>query len=130
MIDHIEVYVSDLERSIGFWTPLMLHLGYEPDRWSEGINYRCAQEPYLSLLAAPAEHISAGYHRKRIGLNHIAFKAESTAQVDVIASWAKNAGHTILYEDKYPFATAPDYYAFFCEDPDRMKVEVVAPGDA
>jgi catechol 2,3-dioxygenase-like lactoylglutathione lyase family enzyme len=130
MLDHIEIYVSDLERSIDFWTPLLTRLGYEPDRWSDGINYRRAQQPYLSFLTAPSEHIAAGYHRQRIGLNHLAFRAESRAQVDKIAKWAKSAGYSVLYEDRFPFATGPGYYAMFCEDPDRIKVEVVAPHDA
>ena len=33
---------------------------------------------------------------------------------------------TILYEDKHPFAGGKDYYAVFFEDPDRMKIELVA----
>ncbi len=130
MLDHIEIYVADLDKSIKFWTPLLAHLGYEPDRWAAGINYRRGQEPYLSFLSASPDHLAAGYHRQRIGLNHLAFKAESRAQVDVIAQWAKAAGHSVLYEDRYPFATGPNYYAVFCEDPDRIKVEVVAPSAA
>ena len=39
---------------------------------------------------------------------------------------AKTAGHSILYENRFPFATGPGYYAIFREDPDRIKVEVVA----
>lgn len=34
MLYHVELYVSNLERSIAFWTPLMSMLGYEPDCWS------------------------------------------------------------------------------------------------
>ena len=33
----------------------------------------------------------------------------------------------ILYEDKHPYAGGEDYYAVFFEDPDRIKVELVAP---
>jgi hypothetical protein len=42
----------------------------------------------------------------------------------------KEAGYTLLYDELYPYATAPDYYALFCEDPDRIKLEVVAPNEA
>ena len=34
-----------------------------------------------------------------------------------------------MYDDRFPFATAPGYYAVFCEDPDRIKLEVVAPSE-
>ena len=132
MLHHIELYVADLERSLTFWTPLMELLGYRTDRWSGGMNYIPADErtdnaPYLCLLPAPKDHVGAGYHRKRIGLNHLAFRGRSREHVDAIAEWAKQAGHSVLYEDRYPFATGPDYYAMFCEDPDRIKIEVVAP---
>ncbi|MCE7938394.1 hypothetical protein DCC79_05270 [bacterium] len=131
MLHHIELYVSDLERSIGFWTPLMEKLGYEAERWSGGMSYLPPEdEPYLSLLQAAPEHVGAGYHRKRVGLNHLAFKAKSRQHVDDIRTWVKQAGHTLLYDERYPFATAPNYYAVFCEDPDRIKIEVVGPSEA
>ena len=130
MLHHIEIYVSDLERSIAFWSPFMKQLGYEPDRWSEGMNYVKEEEAYLCLLQTPPEHLAAGYHRKRVGLNHLAFKGKSRAHVDEVAAWVKDSGHNTLYESEYPFASGPDYYALYCEDPDRIKVEVVAPGEA
>lgn len=130
MIHHIELYVGDLDRSIAFWTPFTERLGYRSDRWSGGINYRRGDaDAYLSLLPAERDHIAAGFHRKRIGLNHLAFRAASREQVDELVRWAERAGHPLLYHDRYPFATAPGYYAMFCEDPDRMKVEVVAASD-
>ncbi len=129
MIHHIEIYVSDLEKSIGFWTPFMERLGFESERWSGGMNYIYG-DTYLCFLQAPPEHLSAGYHRKRVGLNHLAFHGKSRAHVDEMAAWVKTQGHTLLYEDKYPFASGPDYYAMYCEDPDRIKVEVVAPREA
>lgn len=126
MLHHIEIYVSDLERSIAFWTPFLEKLGYEAERWSAGINYFSGvTEPYLCLLQASKEHLAAGYHRKRVGLNHLAFKAKSRKQVDEMRRWIKESGYTLLYDDRYPYATAPNYYALFCEDPDRIKLEVV-----
>ena len=131
MLHHVEIYVSDLERSTAFWTPFLVHLGYEADRWPGGMNYIKEEGgTYLCFLPVPHEHLSAGYHRKRVGLNHIAFTARSRAHVDEIAAWVKHAGHTALYDDKYPFASGPGYYALYCEDPDRIKVEVVAPSQA
>jgi len=128
MLHHVEIYVSDLNRSIAFWTPFLEQLGYESDRWSGGMNY-IQDKTYLCFLQAPGEHIAAGYHRKRVGLNHLAFHAKSRQQVDEIAAWVKAAGYTVLYEDRYPFASGPNYYAMYCEDPDRIKVEVVAPSE-
>ncbi len=129
MLHHVEIYVSDLERSIAFWSPFMERLGYEAERWSRGINYKHG-ETYLCFLQAPSEHVAAGYHRKRVGLNHLAFHGKSRLHVDQMAEWVKSEGYTVLYESEYPYASGPGYYAMYCEDPDRIKVEVVAPSEA
>lgn len=127
MLHHVEIYVSDLERSIAFWSPFLEMLGYEPDRWDGGMSYRKAGHAYLTFLPAPTAHLAAGYHRQRVGLNHVAFLGDSRQHVDTITRWVRSSGHTVLYESQHPFANGPDYYALFCEDPDRIKVEVVAP---
>jgi catechol 2,3-dioxygenase-like lactoylglutathione lyase family enzyme len=130
MLHHIEIYVRDVERARAFWTPFMSLLGYAEDRWSQGVNFREGeQDPYVSLVQAPSDHLEAGYHRRRVGLNHVAFRARSRAHVDEVRQWLKDGGFPLLYDDRYPFATAPGYYAVFCEDPDRIKLEVVAPSE-
>jgi catechol 2,3-dioxygenase-like lactoylglutathione lyase family enzyme len=109
----------------------MALLGYEAERWSGGMNYvRGDQETYYCLLPAAPEHLSAGYHRKRVGLNHLAFLGKSRAHVDEVTQWLRLNGHVVLYEDRHPFAGGPNYYAVYCEDPDRFKLEVVAPNGA
>lgn len=130
MLHHVELYVGDLERSVAFWTPFMAFLRYEPERWSGGMNYvRGEHETYYCLLPADPGHLAAGYHRRRIGLNHLAFRGTSRAQVDAIARWLQDSGHTLLYANRHPYAGGPGYYAVFCEDPDRFKLEVVAPAE-
>ena len=95
------------------------------------MNYvRGASETYFCLLPAPSEHVGAGYHRKRVGLNHLAFSASSRAVVDAVATWVRDNGHTLLYADRHPYAGGANYYAAFCEDPDRLKLEVVASSEA
>ncbi|GAA0595336.1 hypothetical protein GCM10009001_09310 [Virgibacillus siamensis] len=34
-----------------------------------------------------------------------------------------------MYSDKHPFAGGEDHYAVYFEDPDRIKVELVAPDE-
>lgn len=104
----------------------MKQLEYEAEAWSGGMNYSQGSS-YLCFLEAESDYLAAGYHRKRIGLNHLAFHGKSRAHVDEIAAWVAEAGYSLLYQDKYPYASGPNYYALYCEDPDRIKVEVVAP---
>ena len=129
MLHHVEIYFSDLQRTLRFWTPLLEMLGYhESQRFAGGVSYM-HENTYLCLVQAPQEHLNAGYHRKRIGLNHIAFHGRSREHVDQINEWVKSSGFVSLYDDQYPYAGGPGYYAVYCEDPDRMKVEVVAPSE-
>jgi catechol 2,3-dioxygenase-like lactoylglutathione lyase family enzyme len=127
MLHHIELYVRDLEQTVAFWTPFMEQLDWRADRWSGGMNYLNDGLAYLCFLQAPEQHLEAGYHRQRIGLNHLAFQGKSREHVDAIAQWVRDSGHPFLYADRYPFAGGANYYALYCEDPNRFKVEVVAP---
>jgi len=76
------------------------------------------------------QHLGSGYHRKNTGLNHLAFHCSSRQFVDTLTAELKQRNIPILYADKHPFAAGDDYYAVFFEDPDRIKVEVVATDDA
>lgn len=67
------------------------------------------------------------YHRCRVGLNHLAFHASSRQQVDEMTNKLKEKEMTILYPNKHPFAGGDEHYAVYFEDPDRIKVELVAP---
>nr|WP_319003460.1 hypothetical protein [Bacillus shivajii] len=53
--------------------------------------------------------------------------AEPSQQVDDITNQLKEKGVHILYKEKHLYAAGDDYYAVYFEDPDRIKVELVAP---
>jgi catechol 2,3-dioxygenase-like lactoylglutathione lyase family enzyme len=59
-----------------------------------------------------------------VGLNHLAFHASSREQVDSVTQQLRERGARILYEDRHPHASGG--HAVFFEDPDRIKVELVA----
>lgn len=126
-LHHIELYVSNLQESKKFWGWFLQELGYaEFQQWDGGISYKL-NDTYIVFVQANEKYLDIPYHRKRVGLNHLAFHAESRAEVDQMMEKLKEKGITILYEDQYPFAGGPDYYALYFEDPDRIKVELVAP---
>jgi len=126
-LHHVELYVAALEESLRFWEPFLTKLGYvESQRWEHGSSYSLAGT-YIVFVQVGKEHFEFGYHRKRIGLNHLAFHAASKVQVDEITAWVKTSGFTVLYESLHPHAGGQDCYALYCEDPNRMKVELVAP---
>lgn len=127
VIHHIELYVSDLKRTVKFWGWFLEELGYSPfQKWEDGQSWKL-DDTYIVFVQAKERFLDIPYHRCRVGLNHIAFHAESRKQVDELTTKLKNMGVPILYMDQHPFAGGPDHYAVSFEDPDRIKVEVVAP---
>ncbi len=127
MIHHIELYVSNLKKSTEFWGWLLEELGYELfQEWESGRSWKYG-ETYLVFVQTEEPYLDVPYHRKRTGLNHLAFHADSRKHVDELTEKLRGRDVTILYEDRHPFAGGEDYYAVFMEDPDRMKVEIVAP---
>lgn len=127
MIHHIEIYVSNLAASVEFWGWLLKELGYEIyQKWNGGQSWKI-NESYIVFVQVEEDYLHFAYHRKRIGLNHLAFQAESKEHVNAITNQLKQKGIPILYSDRHPFAGGEDHYAVFFEDPDRIKVELVAP---
>lgn len=126
-IHHIELNVSNLEKSIEFWGWFLAELGYQPFQiWDEGKSWK-KDETYLVFVQTKDEFLSEGYHRGRIGLNHLAFQAGSKQQVDSLTKQLQEKGVEILYRNRHPFAGGEQHYAVFFEDPDRIKVELIAP---
>lgn len=127
-LHHVELYASDLDTSIAFWEWLLDELGYEPYQDFEGGRSWKFGPTYLVLVQADEEYLDEPYHRCRPGLNHLAFHAESREQVDEIAAAVRERDDsTLLYGEDHPYAGGPDYYAAYFEDPERIKVEIVAP---
>ena len=125
-LHHVELYVNDLERSEVFWGWLLGALGYdEYQRWPLGVSYRLGPT-YLVLVQVDSAYLDPPYHRRRAGLNHLAFHAGPRAEVDRLTRELETRGVPILYRDRHPHAGGPESYAVFCEDPDRIKVELIA----
>lgn len=127
LLHHIEIYVSNLERSVGFWGWLLEELGYELfQKWESGQSWKIG-ETYIVFVQVDEKYIDVAYHRCGVGLNHLAFHANSRQQVDDMTGKLKEKGVKILYADKHLFAGGKEHYAVYFEDPDRIKVELVAP---
>jgi catechol 2,3-dioxygenase-like lactoylglutathione lyase family enzyme len=125
-LHHIEIYVSDLEKSTNFWQWLLTEMfEYEVfQKWEQGISFKF-YETYIVLVQTEENYLEPTYHRKRTGLNHLAFHCDSRQFVDDLLKKLIERNINILYPDEHP-DTNEDYYAVYFEDPDRIKVEVVA----
>ena len=127
LIHHIEIYVSNLKSSTIFWGWFLEELGYESfQSWEGGQSWKL-EETYIVFVQAEERYMDIPYHRCRVGLNHLAFHANSRQQVDEMTIKLERKGVKVLYTDKHPFAGGEKHYAVYFEDPDRIKVELVAP---
>ncbi len=122
--DHMDVYVGDLARSVAFWGPLLELLGFAKaaDRPSAK-SWKGASAEIFFVQTEP-DFVAQGYHRKRIGLNHLAFAVGDRGELEQVLAHIGAAGARLLYEGGIE-ETATQHRLFF-EDPDRIKVEVVA----
>ena len=128
-VHHFELYVSNLENSIHFWGWLLEELGYSLyQEWPKGKSWKL-DSTYLVFVQTEERFLDVPYHRCRTGLNHLAFHAESREQVDALTNQFAIRGVRILYPDTHPYSGGAPHYAVYVEDPDRMKVEIVAPNE-
>lgn len=125
-LHHIEINVKDLVVSKKFWGWLLTALGYtEYQNWEKGVSYRLDQT-YLVFVQVEEKYLDIPYHRRRGGLNHLAFHGGSREFVDEMTIQLKEKGCRILYENQHPHAGGSETYLVFFEDPDRIKVEITA----
>ncbi|MCT2535257.1 VOC family protein [Aquibacillus koreensis] len=126
MIHHIELYVSDLDKTSQFWGWFLEELGYNLfQEWNKGRSWKY-KDFYIVFVQVEARFSDVPYHRCRVGLNHLAFHASSRQFVDEMKQKLQEKGIDVLYKEKYPYAGGENHYALYFEDPDRIKVELVA----
>jgi glyoxylase I family protein len=127
-IDHLDLVVSDLERSLRFYAGLLRPLGYV--RESEIVGERGERVVYLGhagdsgSLSLRARQTGGAHDRYAIGLHHLAFAARDRDLVDERAAWAREHGATIESGPR-EYDYTPGYYAVFLHDPDGIKLEIV-----
>src|SRR5438132_2632970 len=86
----------------------------------------------IIVAQSPNTFLTDGYHRKRVGLNHIAFRTSSRAAVrQLYRNYLPPKKIPTLYGGPKEWKDYdPGYYAVYFEDPDRIKLELVyVPGD-
>lgn len=127
MINHVEIYVSNLSTSIQFWQWLLVdRLGYTVNqKWNKGISYTIDGGGYIVFVQAEPRRTQQSYNRTNVGLNHLAFSISDKKLLEQIRAELKDLNYQELYAENYPYAGGKKHYALYFEDPDRIKVELV-----
>ena len=125
-IDHVYVAVRDLGRSVAFWDPVMRLLGFRKGTKA------MAGEPHvhyfnrvtqISLRPARAGGRADPYATG--SLHHLCLRVETRAEVDEAWRGLRALGVEATAPALWP-EYADDYYATFFEDPDGVRLEIVA----
>jgi catechol 2,3-dioxygenase-like lactoylglutathione lyase family enzyme len=130
-IDHIGVNVPDLALAREYYDAFLPLLGFQLCGSGEDwFGYR-APDGRGTRLIFNASPEAGGYSRFRPGLQHIAFRVGSRAEVRAAHEWALAHGSEILNEPRLWTEYHPDYFAVFWTDPNDFKLEVfcVSPED-
>jgi len=137
IIDHIQITVQDMDVAVPFYDKLLPLLGFggarRVDATIEGHELRVLDytHPRLGFTISSPRSAFAGdsIHRRKPGaLHHLAFKAESRAEVDRMHTELMKIGADIVSAPRiYPEYT-PNYYAVFFKDLEGIKYEVVFDG--
>jgi catechol 2,3-dioxygenase-like lactoylglutathione lyase family enzyme len=124
-IQHIDLCVRDVGRSLAFYLEVLGPLGLEEDvrvssyRGTEEIAYLRFGEQNLGLRPA-----DGGEHRYYdVGVEHLAFEVERREDVDSAYERCLGIGAAISFSPEED-PDLEDYYAFFVFDPDELRIEV------
>ena len=125
-VDHVDLVVSSIERSLPFYRDLLGPLGFHRIGEVEG-----ERGETIWYFAGPGSSVGirqaqslGGIDRYRVGLHHIALAAPSRAIVDERNDWLVSTGAEIETPPR-EYGYIPGYYAVFFYDPDGIKLEIV-----
>ena len=115
MIDHIGIQVTDLGKSVAFYTKALAPLGYTlVMQWQNHAGFGVAGKPDFWIgLGKPSDQI------------HVSFRAKGRAEVRAFHVAALAAGGTDNGEPGVRELYHPNYYGAFVRDPDGHNIEAV-----
>jgi glyoxylase I family protein len=126
-IQHVDLAVSDVERSLAFYRDVLGPLGWAEER--RYATYRGTEEVvYLERPAAgsglgirPADGGSHRYYG--VGIEHLAFEVDQPDEVDAAYERCLARAAHIHFPPEQD-RDLEGYYAFFVFDPDEIRIEV------
>lgn len=134
IIDHIQITVRDMNVAVPFYDRLLPLLGFDvrrrvdatiPEHDFHVVDYTHPRLGF-AITSPRASFADDTVHRRKPGsLHHLAFRAESRAEVDRLHREIAAIGAHIVSAPRLFPEYGPDYYAVFFKDPDGIKYEVV-----
>ncbi len=123
---HLQINVSPAESARLFCRDLFRYLAWRMIHDEGDVAAFSDGSMNIWLIPTAARFVGRGFHRKGLGLNHLAFRVDRREDVDRFREeFMAPRGIAALYDTPREFPEyAPGYYAVFFEDADRLKLEV------
>jgi len=123
-INHVSITVTDLERSLPWYTEVF-ELGKLLDQTlADGSSYVLIGKPDFSLCIGLHIHptnTGERFSESRTGLDHVSFLVPSRADLDVWQARLRELGVSLS-----PIADQPGYSVLVFRDPDNVQLEMMA----
>ena len=126
-IHHIDLRVSDYQKSISFYNSILRPLGFGRE-YVKGEKVTCYVRGATSIGIRPVKKRPVrvvSYSYKRAGMHHLAISVPSKKDVDNFYRLLKLKNVRVLYPPKRYPQYSRGYYAVFFLDPDGMELEVL-----
>jgi glyoxylase I family protein len=127
-LSHLDLTVKDPARSARFYDPVLRRLGYRPaPELAQGAPCWISEDAEggaFGIVLVAATTGSVDHDRYAPGLHHLAFHADSRADVDAFYAFLLEIEASVL-DPPAEYDYTPGYYAVFFADPDGLKLEVV-----
>lgn len=127
-IQHVDLAVEDVDRSLAYYTALLGPLGLKEKfrvptyRGTEEVVYLEFGVQGFGLRPADA----GPYRYHSVGIEHLAFEVDRADEVDAAYERCVSLGGSIQSPPERHYVEDEDYYAFFAFDPDGIRIEVFA----
>ena len=124
-VDHVYLSVTDFARSESFYDGVMAGLGFRKgDKAIAGEPHAHYFNPVLQLTIRPARS-GDPFDAYRAGLHHLCLQLADRGAVDRAHEVLSGLGIAVTEPAEYP-QYHDDYYAVFFDDPDGIRLELVA----
>lgn len=121
-IAHIQLTVTDMEKSKPFYEKLLHSLGMVTLLDGPDYFYCIGGKTGVAISPVSAEYADSGFNQRHPGLHHLCFRAKSREDVVSIYQTALELGAAIVREPEEA-EWAPGYYSTLFEDPDGIRIE-------
>lgn len=134
VIDHIQITVKDIKKTEEFYDKFLPILGFDiknkVSAFIEAHDFHVIEYTHELLgfaITSPREAFKNDtVHRRKPGaLHHLAFKADSRADVDNAYQELRSIDANIVSEPQIHHEYSDNYYAVYFKDTENIKYEIV-----